>query len=79
MKNTLKAVQNWILLVQHRQEQLRVLSAIWNHFVYVMVNKGNIVDGSGGSLIALAVNVAQKKSKIKQSLKVIFVSAILNQ
>lgn len=79
MKNTLKAVQNWILLVQHCQEQLRVLSAIWNHFVYIMVNKGNIVDGSGGSLIALAVNVAQKKSKIKQSLKVIFVSAILNQ
>ena len=61
MKNTLKALQNWVLLVQHRREQLRLLSAVWNRFVYITVNKGNIFDVSGGSLIALGASLAQKK------------------
>lgn len=61
MKNTVKALQNWVLLVQHCWEQLRLLSATWSHFVYITVNKENLLHVSGGSLIALGASLAQKK------------------
>lgn len=61
MKNSLKALQNWVPLVQHCWERLRLRSAMWSRFISIAGNKKNLLDVLGRSLIVLGASLAREK------------------